>query len=339
MKIINGIILLAGLVTDLAFSSSVIYGQQDLPRSRHYVLEKLSDGVFAAIHNNEGGYAICNAGIIDLGDKTVVLDPFMSPAAARDLRQHAEYLTGKPVSIVLNLDPHSDHTSGNQVFLPGAIIIGTTNTRNYIQGHFHEEYEYNRKNAPAELLEIQKQLKNASGKEKTELILWESEYEAIIESLPELKMTLPDVTINDTLVIYGSKRKLLVIPMGTGHTNADMVAFLPGEKIIFMSDELFVKCHPYLGDGDPESLKRNLEEIVKLDPLIAVPGHGQVGDKNSLNLMIDYIDTLTGLVRDEIRKGTDEVKIIEIPMPEKYGDYLISSLYKANLRFLYSRYK
>lgn len=42
----------------------------------------VADGIFAAIHNNEGGYAICNAGIIDLGDKTIVIDPFISPTAA-----------------------------------------------------------------------------------------------------------------------------------------------------------------------------------------------------------------------------------------------------------------
>jgi hypothetical protein len=41
--------------------------------------------VFAAIHL-AGGAAICNAGIIDLGDRTLVFDSFMSPLAAEDLR-------------------------------------------------------------------------------------------------------------------------------------------------------------------------------------------------------------------------------------------------------------
>jgi len=54
-------------------------GKPALLQSRHYTLEKLDDGIYAAIQNDEGGYAICNAGIIDLGDKTVVIDPFISP--------------------------------------------------------------------------------------------------------------------------------------------------------------------------------------------------------------------------------------------------------------------
>jgi glyoxylase-like metal-dependent hydrolase (beta-lactamase superfamily II) len=314
-----------------------INGQTNQPVSRHYILEKLADGVYAAIHNNEGGYAICNAGIIDLGDKTIVLDPFISPAAARDLKHDAEYLTGRSVSLVLNLDPHSDHTSGNQVFVPGADIISTPNARKYIEDHFDKEFENNKKTAPEELLQIQKQLKVASGNERAELILWESEYKALIESFPELKMTLPNITVNDTLIIYGSKRKIVIIPTGTGHTNGDMVAYLPEDNIIFMSDQLFVKCHPYFGDGDPESLKNNLKQIIALKPLIAVPGHGNVGDLNSLYMMIDYIETLTGMVKGEIKKGTDEKKVMELPMPEKYSDYLISSFFKINLRFLYHK--
>jgi glyoxylase-like metal-dependent hydrolase (beta-lactamase superfamily II) len=337
MKTKKEIRLLILLVLNIFFSISHINGQTELPESKHYKLEKLADGIYAAIHNNAGGYAICNAGIIDLGDKTIVIDPFISPTAARDLKQHAEYLTGKPVSLVLNLDPHSDHTSGNQVFVPEADIIGTYSARKYIVDHFDNEFEYNKKTAQGELLQIQKKLKEASGNEKAELTLWEAEYKAIIASLTELKMTLPNITINDTMVIYGSKRRVIIIPTGTGHTNGDMVAYLPDDNIIFMSDQLFVKCHPYFGDGDPESLKNNLRQIIALNPKIAVPGHGPVGDINSLYMMIDYIETLTDMVKKEIQKGTDENKIMELPMPEKYRDYLISSFYKINLKFIYHK--
>jgi glyoxylase-like metal-dependent hydrolase (beta-lactamase superfamily II) len=334
IKYVPGLLIPA---VSVLFPLNNINGQPALPESRHYKLEKLAEGVYAAIHNNEGGYAICNAGIIDLGDKTIVLDPFISPAAARDLKQHAEYLTGKKVSLVLNLDPHSDHTRGNQVFVPGANILSTPNGRKYIESNFEEELEENRNSISGELDEIQKQLLAASGQEKVELTLFEDECKAIIESLPELKMTLPDITLRDTLVIYGSKRKLLVIPTGTGHTNGDMVAYLPDDNIIFMSDQLFVKCHPYFGDGDPESWNNNLKKIITLNPRVAVPGHGPVGDINSLYMMVDYIETMNDLVKRKIEAGGDEDDVMNIPLPDKFSDYLISSFYKVNMRFLYRK--
>jgi len=48
---------------------SVLFSQ--IFESKHFKTEKLSDGVFAVIHSF-GGYAICNSGIIDLGDKVLV---------------------------------------------------------------------------------------------------------------------------------------------------------------------------------------------------------------------------------------------------------------------------
>jgi cyclase len=337
MKIKNTFRLPGLAIISILFSLFQTNGQTVLPESRHYKLEKLADGIYAAIHNNQGGYAICNAGIIDLGDKTIIIDPFISPAAARDLKQHAEYLTGKTITLVLNLDPHSDHTRGNQVFVPGADILSTPNARKYIENHFDKEFEENKNSASEELIEIQRQLLKASGQEKVELTLWEDEYNAIIESLPELKMTLPNITVGDTLIIYGSKRRVVVIPTGTGHTSGDMVAYLPEDNIIFMSDQLFVKCHPYFGDGDPESWRNNLENLITLKPEIVIPGHGPVGDINSLYLMVDYIETLEDLVQREIKSGTDESKVMNIPMPDKFSDYLISSFYKINLRFLYRK--
>ncbi|MDX9904022.1 MAG: MBL fold metallo-hydrolase [Bacteroidales bacterium] len=324
-------------LSGLLFSLFTVSGQTELPQSEHYTLERLADGVYAAIHNNLGGHAICNAGIIDLGDKTVVLDPFMSIAAARDLKEHAELLTGKPVSLVLNLHGHSDHTRGNQVFVPGADILSTPNARKYIEEHFDTEFEGNKRSVYEELADIQRQLQTASGPGKTELTLLEDQCMAIVESLPELKMTLPNITVSDTMIIYGSGRRLVLIPAGTGHTDGDMVAYLPDDDIIFMSDLLFVRFHPYFGDGDPESWKTILKKLIALNPEKAVPGHGPTGDVNSLYLMVDYIETLTDLVQKELDSGGDESRVMNIPVPEKFSDYLLSFFYRINLRFLYGK--
>jgi hypothetical protein len=38
-----------------------------------------------AVVATEQGYAICNVGIVDIGDKTIIFDTFISPDAAKDL--------------------------------------------------------------------------------------------------------------------------------------------------------------------------------------------------------------------------------------------------------------
>jgi hypothetical protein len=39
----------------------------------------------------------------------------------------------------------------------------------------------------------------------------------------------------------------------------------------------------------------------------------------------------------EIESGGDENKVMNIPLPDKYSDYLISSFYKINLRFIFRK--
>ncbi|MBN1387998.1 MAG: MBL fold metallo-hydrolase [Bacteroidales bacterium] len=329
------------VITILAISMSFfqLTGQSVLPESRHYKLEKLAEGVYAAIHNDYGGYAICNAGIIDLGDKTIITDPFMSPSAARDLKQHAEALTGRPVSMVLNLDPHSDHTRGNQVFFPDADIIGTVNARRIIEDTFQSTVDDDKLTAPAELEKITEQLKEVSGDERAELMMWYGYHKAKIESFEELKMVPPNITITDTMVIYGSERSLIVFATGIGHTAGDMVAYLPEESIIFMGDLLFNERHPYMGDGDPESWRNTLNKIVLLKPETAVPGHGPVGDINSIHSLIEYIEILTDMVEQEIEKGAVEKKIVELPVPEKFENWLFGQFYQSSLQTLYRKLK
>ncbi len=95
--------------------------------SKHYILDRLSDGVYAAIAK-DGGSAISNAGLVDLGDATLVVDTFLTPTAAEDLRAEAQRLTGRIPRWVINTHYHNDHIWGNQVFLPEATLISTVET-------------------------------------------------------------------------------------------------------------------------------------------------------------------------------------------------------------------
>ncbi len=327
--------LLASLAFFLTFMPAM--GQDGLPAYHHYTLEKLAEGVYAAIHNDNGGYAICNAGIIDLGDKTIIADAFMSPLAARDLKKHAEILTGKPVSAVLNLDPHYDHTRGNQVFWPEADIIGTVNARVLIEKTFQSKLDYDKISAPKELDRITSQLEQASDTERPELIMFQGFRKAMIESFGELKMVPPNITISDTLTMYGTERNLVLIPTGFGHTIGDMVAYLPKDSIIFMGDMFFNERHPFMGNGDPMSWKNTLKKIASLEPKIIVPGHGPIGDVNSLRVFINYFETLIDLVEKQISSGANSNTVKELAMPKQYESWWFGQFYSSNLQRIYDQ--
>jgi cyclase len=313
--------------------------QPPLP-SKHFTLQLLAPGVWAAVQNDNYGHAICNAGIIDLGDKTVVFDPFMTPEAARDLKKAAEQLTGRPVSLVINSHYHNDHIRGNQVFVPQAKIISTEWTRNEIPGSEKEEQEWEKKNAAAHAVAEKEKLKTATGPEKKELIMWIGYYEGIAQSLPELKITVPDIGFSDSLWIHGSKRSIKLAECKKGHTSSDLVMLLPKEGIAFMGDLFFVNRHPYLGDGDAASWQQHVKhfrEDASLNKYI--PGHGPVGGKAEMQLMENYLTDVQELVKKGIAQHLPDSVIIQTPIPASYRQWWYSRFYKPNLEFLCEQMK
>lgn len=77
----------------------------------------------------DGGAAISNSSLIDLGGKIIVFDTFLTPQAAGDLQQFVIDKYGRKPRIVINSHYHNDHIWGNQVFASEALIISSTRTR------------------------------------------------------------------------------------------------------------------------------------------------------------------------------------------------------------------
>jgi cyclase len=320
--------------------AAVISFTPPLPVSRHFKLQQLSSGVWAAIQNDSYGHAICNAGIIDLGNKTVVFDPFMTPEAARDLKKAAEQLTGRKVTLVVNSHFHNDHIRGDQVFVPQADIISTEWTRNAIYASEKEEQEWERKNASPSAAAERKKLQIASASEKQELIMWIGYYEGIQKSLPELKITIPVLGFSDTLWIHGSQRDIKLVECIKGHTNSDLVLLIPKDSIAFMGDLFFVNRHPWLGDGDAASLQKHVQhfrEDMSLNKY--VPGHGPVGDKASMQLLEDYLRAVQELVKKGIQDHLPDSVIIQQPMPAACQQWWYSRFYKPNIQFLCEQFR
>ncbi len=100
----------------------------DFPQSKHFSLEPLSPGVIACTHK-QGGAAYSNAGLINLGERTVLVDAFNSMAAGGDLRQAAEKLFHRPVELILLTHAHNDHWIGASAFDKTTSLVSTPSVR------------------------------------------------------------------------------------------------------------------------------------------------------------------------------------------------------------------
>lgn len=298
--------------------------------SAHFHLVPLAPGVWAAAHN-DSGYAISNAGIVDLGDRTLIFDTFMTPEAAADLRAAAERLTGRTPTLVVNSHGHNDHIRGNQVFRPEAEIIATPDAFASMRDDEPEQIAYERERAPERLREMEERLAGASPAEASELRMWRDYYQGMIASHAGLHTVLPTVTFEKSLTIHGSKRTAELRALSNGHTSDDVVLLLPDDGILFAGDLLFAERHPWLGDGSPRTWAESLRSLHDWGFETIVPGHGPVSSPAALLTLADYIDSLHALVRNHIEAGGTEEELTSLSIPDPYSAWWYARFFPANL--------
>ena len=306
-----------------------------IPKSKHFRLQRLADGAYAAVAS-EGGYAICNAGIVDTGDRTIVFDTFISQDPAEDLLRAAKRLTPENAIRVVNSHYHNDHIRGNQVFPPDVDILSTATTLEGIAHKEPEEIKWEKENIPKAIVDTKSKLRlEKDPKRRRDLALSIVYYEAIMKSHPKLKTRLPNITFEGSLMIHGTRRQVELLSLA-GHTASDIILYLPEEKIAFMGDLLFVNCHPYLASGSPEQWKQSLAEVEGLGVQIAVPGHGPVGRSASLSVMLQYIQSLENIAVNMIKCGKSVEQASFEPVPSPFDTWLsLDNFFVTNLEFLY----
>jgi cyclase len=309
-----------------------------ITRSKHFVLHQLAEGIFAAVAE-DGGSAISNSGVIDLGEQILVFDTFLTPQAAIDLRQITIDILKRTPRLVINSHYHNDHIWGNQVFALDAQIVSSTRTRALIATAGAEEFRWYSLNSAQRLESLRAQYQNTNDEQQQkQLLLWIGYYEGLVEALPHLKVCMPSITFSNHLEIHGAKHTSELITFEGAHTENDTVLYLSKEGIVYMSDLLFVGCHPYLADGDPLQLLKALRELNRLDATYFIPGHGPVGRVDDLKLLIEYIEHCLDTAQLLVDKGNAyEDKITELKIAERYVHWQQPQFYQANIRFLCER--
>ncbi|MFG2619821.1 MBL fold metallo-hydrolase [Streptomyces sp. NPDC048507] len=231
-----------------------------------YVVQPAS-GVYAYVQP-DGGWCLNNAGFVSDGGQTLLVDTAATERRALALRE-AVRAAGAPFPrTVVNTHHHGDHTYGNGVFAPEALIIGHDNAR-------------------AEQLAAGHQL---------ELIWPATDFGAIA-------ITAPDLTFSERLTLHVGGTEVRVIHPGVAHTTGDAVVWLPGQRVVFTGDLVFAGGTPFLAMGSLSGSLRALELLATLDAETVVPGHGPLTDPSAYEATGRYLRFVAELAREGRDKG------------------------------------
>jgi len=214
-------------------------------------LVEVADGVYAWLQP-DGTWWLNNAGAVTGADGTFVVDTCATEARTRRFLEAVDAATGgAPVRFAVNTHEHGDHTYGNSLLPDGVALIG----HEVMREHLLEDTLID--GCPP---------------------AWDPlpEWGAVTRRVPTI------VTRTDLTVHSGSRRIDLIHPGHAAHTGGDLVAWLPGERVLFTGDLLFVGLTPLVFAGSVEGAMRSLEWIAGFGAEVVVPGHGPIANASDL---------------------------------------------------------
>ena len=316
--------------------------KNNCPESKHFALEQLANGVYACTHRS-GGAAYSNAGIIDLGNSTLLMDAFDTMVAGRDLRRTAEALFERPVDTIILTHPHSDHWIGASVFDKSTVLLASKKTRQ-VSLEWGEEIVEGFEDPTAWeewIKEREMQLhteKDESVRIGLENSIMRTRY--VMAEMAEFQPRYADRTFEDTFRFQGVTRSAELRSLGRGHSEDDAVLLLPQERIAFIGDVGFFDTQPFLGFCDIALYREQMLLFQDSDYEVLVPGHGPVGSKDDIAMQLKYLDIMEELVGNVAQQGGSLEEAMQISLPEPFNKWLIGGMgrFEINVRYLFGHF-
>jgi cyclase len=113
--------------------------------------------------------------------------------------------------------------------------------------------------------------------------------------VPELvrdpKVVLPEVLFDRQLTVRVGTRQVELMHVG-GHCADQTVAYLPEQRVLFGSDNIFHQKDPYVGDGDLVTWIESLRLFQRRPVGVVIPGHGPVGGPELISAQIDQLEEM-----------------------------------------------
>ena len=262
---------------------------------------------------------------------------------AEELIGAVEQMKLSPIKYVINSHFDNDHVRGNQCFSSDVKILSTERTAQLIEEEepkaIAEEEVYAK-----ELYEYYDSLDRAftgdtASREYMTIKMMKPYFEELSESHLKIRTRVPDTYVKNEMSLDGPRIKVILIEKGKGHTESDLIMYLPEEGILFAGDLVFNEGHPWLGYGYTEELKTRLTELELMKPKIVIPGHGDPGGIEAIISILEYIEDIERIAKEIMDAGGTLEDTGKVLMPEKYKDWILGNYFYSNLQFMFNKMK
>lgn len=266
-------------------------------------LIEVADDVYAYVQH-DGSWWINNTGFVVGAEGVVAIDTCSTEKRTRDFLSTMRTVTDADLRVVVNTHHHGDHTHGNYLTHPAAIVA-------------HD-------NCRDEML--------AAG-------IHTHAYDGVFgDPAPDwgdLELAPPMLTFADHMHVHtGDMGMELHYIGGPAHTTNDIVAWLPEQQTLFSGDLVFNGGTPFVLMGSVSGSLAAVERLRAFDAATIVPGHGEVCTPDVLDNLVAYYEFVQQVAADAASSG---VTPLEAARDTDLGDFasltdserIVGNLYRA----------
>jgi glyoxylase-like metal-dependent hydrolase (beta-lactamase superfamily II) len=267
-----------------------------------------------------------NAVAIIAPEGVFFIDTYLQFNYADEAIRRLKKVTSLPVKYVFNTHSHNDHTSGNGVFrrvYPDSRLIVNEAAVVGLEGRVKQKVETEQEFIAGELAQADSEVKLGKTRGGTPLVGSMKDFWALsLREAQEYKQQFkperyvsPDIIFGDTLVMkWGSVTLEMIHMADNGHSRADMIVWIPEQRILIAGD-LVVAPTPYYS---LPGITNAVHALIAMNPAIIIPGHGPVEhDLSYMQLLERGFSTYQRAAQQAVAAGIPERRALDsIAFPE-----------------------
>jgi len=266
-------------------------------------MQKITDNVYA-----ETGFPGCNPGFVVTKEGVVMIDTPQMPTDA--IRWRNEIAKHGPVRYLINTEPHGDHFTGNHFF--EGMVVAHEGTREAILTASVEQLKEHLKQTDPDSLSL----------------------------MEGFSYRPPTITLSQRLTLYLGDHTLQLIHF-PGHTPYQVAVYIPEERVVFTSDNIFHRVQAFLRQALPYEWLNSLQRMQELEADVLVPGHGSICDRSYIPEMSSFIqawiDTVTAAIDQgmSLEEAQDKISLLDRYPMEAGAESMAQEVQRMNVARLY----
>ncbi len=228
-------------------------------------MQKIGQNVYA-----ETGFRGCNPGFVVTSEGVVMIDTPQMPLDA--IRWRNEIAQHGPVRYLINTEPHGDHFTGNYFF--EGTVVAHQGTREVILAASVEQLKERLRQTDPDRLPL----------------------------IKDYSYRPPAITFSEQMTLYVGNHTFRLINH-PGHTLYQVAVYIPEERVVFTSDNVFGRVQAWLHEAVPYEWLDSLKRLEQLEADVLVPGHGCICDRSYIKEMSSFIQDWINAVSAAIKQG------------------------------------